>query len=166
MSRRRSTCGFSIVELALVAAIIALMGLIAVPKIQDAVRMNQVRGEVRRMASAVAEARAAALLRREISAGVRSQSAGLEILDDRNYLIYVSDTADGIAGGTELNIRLFEIPETLQLKITTSPDRIRFRRTGVLDTATPNTTDIELVDSVSNRHFAFTISATGLVRMR
>ncbi|MCB9654763.1 MAG: type II secretion system protein [Deltaproteobacteria bacterium] len=166
MNRGRSKRGFSILELALVAAIIALMGLIAVPKIQEAVRMNQIRGEVRRMASAVAEARAAALERREIAAGVRSESAGLDIVDDRNYFIYLSDTADGVSGGTELNIRVFQIPETLQLEITTSPDRVRFRRTGVLDTATPNTTDIELVDNMSKRRFAFTISATGLVRMR
>ena len=81
MNRGRSKRGFSILELALVAAIIALMGLIAVPKIQEAVRMNQIRGEVRRMASAVAEARAAALERREIAAGVRSESAGLDIVD-------------------------------------------------------------------------------------
>ncbi|MEO1233412.1 MAG: GspH/FimT family pseudopilin [Myxococcota bacterium] len=130
--RRR---GFSVVELTVTVAIVAVAAATALPYFGGMAARGKLRTATRELLGHVAEARTLARSGREGFAGWgeddRVLQSGMRMVDTGSYEIFVdsNDTADGQG---EVVVATHTVPENYALEM--SQTEIRFRRNGTLST--------------------------------
>ena len=131
--RRR---GFSVVELTVTVAIVAVAAATALPYFGDMAARGKLRTATRELLGHVSETRTLARSGREGFAGWaeddRVLQSGLRLVDTGTYEIFV-DSNDAADGQGEVIVATHQVPESYELEM--SQSEIRFRRNGTLSTS-------------------------------
>ncbi|MCK6548985.1 GspH/FimT family protein [Myxococcota bacterium] len=159
MSRR----GFSVVELVVAVALIAILAAMSTPMLVHATRKGQLRTEAQALVTDVGLARSVAVAGAERGApwdvGDRTRSAGLMIVDARSWLVFADrDTTDD---GDEVVLRTVVLPLGLRIVSPTAGSTMRFRPNGTIS----GPFDVVVEDEESHTQRRVVVASGGYARV-
>lgn len=147
MSRRlkRSTHGFSLLEMAVVVAIMAIIMAVAIPSFTRSKETRELRAVANRL---VGHCRQAQSLARSGKANVpvwapdtRTQMAGLRFISATQYAVFVDQDTQANGAASEADVEVVDIAsDGSPFIFVTPPPQIRFRKNGTL----PNSADLQV----------------------
>jgi len=156
--------GFSLLEIVVVVAIVALLLAVAIPSFTRSRQNANIESEISALSGRLTRSRVLATRGEVIDTAVpptASRSAGLRIAANNAYVLYVSTAADGV-GGTERVVEASQFPPESDLTIIEPAvgAAVRFRHNGTLVTGGP--TRVVLRDGAGRQH-VLNLTLTGQV---
>jgi prepilin-type N-terminal cleavage/methylation domain-containing protein len=171
------TRGFSLIEIVIVLAIVALLAAVAIPGYYAIMHRGQVNQQARGLLDDFSFARSSAGTGRQMTASATAnvRSAGIRVVSATAYEVIQTDSPTGAAGGytsacgatpcTDI-IKVVTFTNDSGLAFTapsTFPTDIIFRSNGSL--APGSATQVVLHDNTNNTNKSLEISLTGSVRI-
>lgn len=152
----RSRRGFSLVELAVVIAIIAVILGIAIPMFSRSKSTSELRSVANQLVGDFRRAQALARAGKADVAvwgnGVRTQAAGIRFISATQYAIFVDRDAQNNGAATEADMEVVDIAANGEpLTFVSPPAQIRFRKNGTLPSPPDLQVTIRNTDTNQNK---------------
>lgn len=159
MSRR----GFSVIELCVAVAMVAIIAAGSVPSLVQASRRSQLRNQAQSLATDVSLAQSVAVAGARRGApwdpADQTRSAGLMIVDERSWLLFADrDTVDD---GDEIVLRTVALPFGFRIAEPAPGRTMRFRANGTIAGAF----DIVIEDEDAGVRRRIVVAAGGYARV-
>jgi prepilin-type N-terminal cleavage/methylation domain-containing protein len=161
---RRGRRGFSLVELAVVIALVAVFSMMAVPLFARVERRSRLRSAAREFMADLAKTRTTAASagfprRTGWSANDRITNTGLVVASATTYRLFID--RDNVTDGDEITLGTVRLPDGVVFTAPSTGHEIRFRRNGTAVGATV----IVLFDQRVDASRRVVLSAVGLARL-
>ena len=161
---RRSRRGFSLLELAVVIALIAVFSMMAVPLFSRVERRSRLRSTARAFMADLAKTRSTAAsagfpTQTGWSANERVTNTGLVVASSTSYRVFID--RDAVTDGDEITLGTVRLPDGVIFTAPSSGHEIRFRRNGTALGAT----EIVLYDQRVDATRTVVLSGVGLARL-
>jgi prepilin-type N-terminal cleavage/methylation domain-containing protein len=174
--------GFTLLEVMVVVAIVAIAGAIAIPGFFGSMKRQAVRNEARQLISSLREARSLAIARTSVpnlvcpggggsgsggGPGCLPRTMGVRVTSRTTYEIF--GDADNVDGGDEIiqriDLRSRGGDARVEIDEADIPFTLRFATNGVLTGSAPNGRDIAVIDTVTNERHVVRITAAGFATL-
>lgn len=160
--KKQSQKGFTLIELSIVTAMIALVGMMSIPLFSRLQRTQQFRDSARSVGSALLVAKSMASTGKRQSgwaANDRVTNAGVQVLSTTSYVVFVD--RDSVRDGDEIVMKTVILPRGFTIVSPVAGQEIRYRANGTV----PVPQNILIRDTERNRTRTIVVAGGGAVRI-
>ncbi len=154
--------GFTLIELMVTVAVLAIVASIAVPAMQSLIAANRLSGATTEVVAALQLARSEAI-RRNAPVTVCGTSDGTSCASETSWSRWIVTGRDNYSGNTEV-IRDSSVEGTMQ--VSGPEDGIRFRPSGLLDAQAVVTVCLPVSNPAENQRVVTMLVGGGVVTTR